>query len=91
MTEGELNGLAALGLGSTVAFAAASFLFGLAVDLQKDLSLATDTPAPAAAFWGAVRLLSFVASAVSAGIGVFLVYRGHTKLERIKQDTAFDG
>lgn len=90
MTESDLDDLAGLGFGATVAFALASFMFGLAVDLQKDLSLATDTPAEAQAFWSAVRIMAMVVAVVSALVGGGLIVRGHTKLNRIKRDTTFE-
>ena len=91
MTEGELHALAALGIAGTVAFSLAAGFLGFALDLHKDLAMASDVPESAAAFWGAVRVMSFVGAVAMAIVGTGCIVAGHVKVSNIKKETTFHG
>ena len=90
ITEHELSGLAALGVFAGLAFSFASLLLGFAIDLHKDLSITADVPDSARIFWGTLRVVAFVLAVILAAAGAYLLHRGNTKLDRIKDETEFD-
>lgn len=89
LTEEQIENLAGLGLLATLCFSGAAGVFGFAIDLDKDLSIAVGVPAEKMAWWSAVSSGSFLLSGALVLIGLFLLYRGHSKYAKIKANTEF--
>jgi hypothetical protein len=89
LTEGELNELATLGIGATIAFAIMSALLGFAVDVTKDFAF-EDVPAAAKSFWSGLRLAALLFAAASGALGIGLLWRGRNRLRQIKRSTRHD-
>lgn len=87
LTEGELNELAALGIGATCCLSVAGAMVGFALDVAKDVALADTAPATVRSFWNGVEIAGWVGGAVFALAGLLLILRGRSRLRKIKSET----
>lgn len=87
LTEGELNELAFTGGFGTLAASASAFLFGLWIDVSKDVAMASDLTEAERAFWGAVNAACLIGTVVAAFFAALMFWRGHSRLGEIKKST----
>lgn len=89
ITDGELGQLFGLGFLATICFSVGAGLFGFALDVEKDLSLATEVTESVQTFWTTIRTGSFTLSAILFICGTLFVWKRHNKVSEIKQETIF--
>jgi len=89
LSELDLKDLARIGSEAAICFSLAGAAFGFAVNLVKDLSIATGVSSEVAATWGTIRTVCFIASAGFALAGIYLFATGHRRVEDIKRQTSF--
>lgn len=89
ITEGELGQLFGIGIFAAICFSLSAGLFGFALDITKDFAFASDISQTIVSFWSAIRVSSWIASAVLFLGGVGFVIRGRSVLNNIKKSTIF--
>lgn len=91
VTESDMRELATVGIVATVCFSLAGIAFGLAIDIHKDLMLATpDVSESAMGFWSGLRLVCFIGTGLLVLLGAGLAWRGHSRIGEIKRQTTFN-
>lgn len=90
VTESELNMLSVINGIAAACFALGTGLFGLSVDIQKDLLFATELPASATELRDTVRPLLFWLGAVFYAFGAIALVWRHNTLSIIKREASAD-
>jgi hypothetical protein len=90
ITQGELFGLGGIGVGTALAFSAASGLFGFYMNTALALDLTQGGVPEKLAYWEAIKSVAFIASIVAAVIGIIFIGFGAYKVREIINTTDFD-
>lgn len=87
VTEDELENLGLLSIGASVSFSVASFLTAFCLSIWASISFSSAVAADIIAWWGGVATTSAGVAFALYLVGGFLLYRGHSKIGKIKNDT----
>ena len=90
ITEGELNELFMIGIVVTVCFSLGAGLFGFAVNIYKDLSFNPSLSKEIIDHCDTILISCVLFGVVCVGVGGLVVWFGHTKIARLKNETKFD-
>jgi hypothetical protein len=88
ITESELSELGTLGGFSALFFSLASALVGFGGNIFLDLFLSS-APSEISPGWKIGIIAVFLISAVFAILGAVLIWKGHTKIGKVKRESAF--
>lgn len=87
VTEEELENLGLLSIGASVSFSVASFLTAFCLSVWASISFSSDVPAEITAWWQGIATAAGGVAFALFLVGGFLLYRGHSKIGKIKNDT----
>ena len=90
LTEGELGELSALRWEATVAFSLTTACLGFWVSVTQAIDFSENLSPVVKATWETWKTASLAVAVLSALVGVWLVYKGFTRLNAIKSEMAHD-
>ncbi len=89
ITEDELGHLFFVGLLTTLCFSIATFCLAVAFNIYLALSLAQALPDVKVVYWTTLREFAKYISLFFLAVGIFLVFFGRNRINRIKSRTEF--
>lgn len=87
VTEDELENLGILSLSSTLSFSLATFLGGFWLSVRTSIALSIGVAKDVISYWDGISTAAIVAATALIIVGSFLIYRGRSKIGKIKEET----
>lgn len=90
VTEEELENLGMISLGSSASFSLSTFLAAFCLSVWSGSALSNGVKPEVLSFWQGLSIAAAIFCAVSLFLGGFLIWRGASKITRIKDSTVHD-